>query len=455
MSPLPLSALLAIASVVVTAPAEPTQPNTAVPEVKDAAGDADPAPPGSTENSPAAEPADAPAAPGYLGQITGNNVYVRSGPSGNYYPVAKLQAGAHVRVLGREADWLAIVPPPGCFSLIADAYVDPGDGALGVVNGDNVRVRAGSLLDAEKRYAVQSKLDKGAQVEIVGHLDRTGNEQWGYYKIAPPPGTRAWVAAQYVERIPDGMVAAGDPGDAALTSAQGEGSEDTVEPPSAERTALVGDTPQDGTPPAAAAAMTPEEARVRAEGYRATLQQLDADLRTELAKPLAQRRLNNLIEGFTPLANQDVDDYTAAYAATRISQLRDMQDNIESVGHVRQLGEQVKVDRSTALAARATIRPPKLVPLESGYHIEGELRPSAIYSGGLGPQRYRLVDPSASVPRTIGYLEIPDDVNLNANDFLGRVVGVKAREVTVQPGGVDPIYVYVVEEMVVLDRTTG
>ncbi len=46
-----------------------------------------------------------------LGVITGDNVYVRSGFSTNYYPVTKLNRGKEVTVVGTEFGWLKILPP--------------------------------------------------------------------------------------------------------------------------------------------------------------------------------------------------------------------------------------------------------------------------------------------------------------------------------------------------------
>ena len=80
----------------------------------------------------------------YKAYVTAKDVYVRSGPSTNYYPVAKLNAGVRVTVVGEESGWLAIVPPPDCHSVIDATYVDRDRDKRGVVNGNRVNVRAGS-----------------------------------------------------------------------------------------------------------------------------------------------------------------------------------------------------------------------------------------------------------------------------------------------------------------------
>ena len=115
----------------------------------------------------------------YVGEETVETLNARSGPSTNYYVVTRIQQGARMQVVGKESGWLAIVPPEGCFSLIAAEYVDRGDGVNGVVNADNVRVRAGSELSSHN-YAVQLKLRQGALVKILGEADAE------FLKIAPP-----------------------------------------------------------------------------------------------------------------------------------------------------------------------------------------------------------------------------------------------------------------------------
>ena len=51
----------------------------------------------------------------FVGEINGNNVYVRSGPSDSYYPTTKLSKGTRVIVRGVKFDYLKIEPPAGSF----------------------------------------------------------------------------------------------------------------------------------------------------------------------------------------------------------------------------------------------------------------------------------------------------------------------------------------------------
>jgi len=173
----------------------------------------------------------------YLGVITGSDVYIRSGPAQIYYAVGKLQSGQQIVVRGERhgrSNWAKIDPASGCFSYIAKEFVDINDisakpetetatktspdetsakssatdaGAAplaqadssspiqGIVTGDYVRVRAGSI-KVPPLYArqVQTKLNKGTVVQIIGERD-------DFYKIVSPPGCYFWVALDFVKRL--------------------------------------------------------------------------------------------------------------------------------------------------------------------------------------------------------------------------------------------------------------
>src|SRR5262245_17695528 len=77
------------------------------------------------------------------GEVTGTNVYVRSGAGSNYYPTAKVGPGTRVLVTGERFGWYQIVPPAGSFSYIDTTMVDRQPGAkAGTVNQDRVYVRS-------------------------------------------------------------------------------------------------------------------------------------------------------------------------------------------------------------------------------------------------------------------------------------------------------------------------
>ena len=385
----------------------------------------------------------------YVGEVAVDVLNVRSGPSTNYYVVTRLHGG-HVRVVGEESSWLAVVPPEGCFSLIAAEYVDRGDGVHGVVNGDNVRVRAGSELSSHS-YAVQLKLDRGASVKVLGEAD----EQ--YLKIEPPAGATLWVSGEHIRRLPqealDTELAAAEsvdsppgfeaasPVDEAVSEAEVAKGEAVPETESAK-------AGSESVEQASAAASVP------ADEYRRRLEALDAELKEELSKPLMRRDYAALLPRFAGLAEQEVDNYTSAYARVRVQQIEAAVTMIDGLRQVRQLREEIRTVRKEALAERANLRP---VPVHvgGGFDVEGELRTSALYDSPVGPRRYRLVDPGLTPTRTLGYVEIPPGADIDIGNYLGRRVGVRTHERILQTGDVNPIAIYVAAELVVLDRTAS
>jgi uncharacterized protein YgiM (DUF1202 family) len=105
-----------------------------------------------------------------VAEINSDGVYIRSGAGDNYYPTTKLNKGTQVTVVGAKFDWLKIVPPQGSFSYVAKAFVDKQADGTGIVNRDDVNVRAGSELNAMKT-SVQGKLARGQQVKILEEVD--------------------------------------------------------------------------------------------------------------------------------------------------------------------------------------------------------------------------------------------------------------------------------------------
>lgn len=402
----------------------------------------------------------------YVGEVTVKTLNLRSGPSTNYYVVTRLPEGARVRVVGEESGWLTVEPPRGCYSLIAAEYVDRGDGVNGVVNANRVRVRAGSDLSSHS-YAVQLKLNRGALVKILGQAD----EQ--FLKIAPPAGANLWVSDEYIRRV------SGDLPDAATESAVPEPVDKRAMVPESlddqEAVAEVFDRPlgfdsafpvggsvppgegKPGTAPGGviaeseATAAPPQPRVIPADEYRAKLDTLDAELKAEMDKPLLHRDFATLLPRYRELAEQEVDTYTQAYAGVRIRQIEAANDMVEGLRRVRQLRDDIRTMRKTALSDRADLRPVP-VRIEGGFDAEGELRPSALYNSPVGPRRYRLVDPASAPLRTLGYVEIPPESDIDVTDYLGRRVGVRASERVLQTGEVDLIAIYVASELVVLDR---
>ena len=364
----------------------------------------------------------------FVGEVSGDDVYVRSGPSANYYPVTKINAGTRVNVVGDVEGWYAIVPPDGCFSLIHKNFVDIGDApGDGVVNGQAVRVRAGSALRPDL-YAKQLQLNRGAKVTVLGPYNAD------YLKIVPPEGARLYISREFV--VPAG--GSGQPREAAPIAAPASASTTTSAEP-------VGDSPDDQ----AAASDATDASSATPTSYRGEIEELDAALAAEMREPLLHRDYSSLIARYGVLAEQDDDEYARVYAKSRINQLEEASHGLSAVRELRDLGAKLKRERTTKLVERQQWRVRER-KIGGGYDVIGQLRPSMIWNAPTGPKRYRLVGDELPTPRTIGYVEIPSQSNLDINQFLGRRVGVRAGTTRVETRDVDPIVIYVASEMVVL-----
>jgi len=141
----------------------------------------------------------------YKAYINGDSVHVRSGPGQNYYTVLKMKPGEPVYVYRHDpGGWCAIRPPAECFSWISAEFVEPGEGRMATVKGDQVVARVGSAY-SDIRDVIQVRLDAGEQVEVIeARRLGSGPAAQTWYKIVPPAGEFRWISGQYLDRTPAG-----------------------------------------------------------------------------------------------------------------------------------------------------------------------------------------------------------------------------------------------------------
>lgn len=137
----------------------------------------------------------------YSAYVNAPDVYLRSGPGENYYPVGKLDHGERIEIYRHDpGGWYAMRPPAGSFSWVSAEFIEPRQGNIGVVTGDRVVARVGSSF-SETRDVIQVRLDRGEEVEILeAHEFNSGPAAQTWYKIAPPAGEFRWISGRYVDR---------------------------------------------------------------------------------------------------------------------------------------------------------------------------------------------------------------------------------------------------------------
>ncbi len=376
-----------------------------------------------------------------IADVAANDVYVRSGDSLNHYTICKLQAGDTVTVVGERGEWIEILPPAGTFSLVSGDFVDTADNQSGTINGDNVRVRAGSLLN-ENKYTVQTLLPKGAPVTILGRNPD------GFVRIQPPRGATFWVNRNYVKLRGAGESDAPEPAAARVDSAAADST--------TEAKLATGVSPVATSTPVDIPRKSPTStSSVASAAVRRQLEEIDLAAKAELDKPIHARRLDPVLARYRPIADQTEDDFAREYSKARMEQLGNVAALSAAIDKVNALDEKAKAYRYESLAARSLIPEPTRLTEPMGIEVQGVLKASALYPPDSATPRYRLIDPALGTDRTIGYVEIPADAGVNVQAYLGRYVGVRASAQRIQTGGVDPIPIYIARELLLMDPPQG
>ncbi len=139
----------------------------------------------------------------YTAHIASHQADVLSGPGENYYRVLKLKRGQVVEVYRHDPDgWYAIRPPEDSFSWVSAEFIEPVEGNLGIVTGDQVAARVGTRF-GDTRDVIQVRLDRGEQVQLLEAREfdsGAGPQTW--YQIAPPAGEFRWISQQDIDRAP-------------------------------------------------------------------------------------------------------------------------------------------------------------------------------------------------------------------------------------------------------------
>jgi len=328
----------------------------------------------------------------YRARITGNNVYIRSGPGESYYFCGKLNKGDIVQVVGSKFSWSRILPPPGSFSWIAKSFVrvDPGDQSTGTVTGDAVRVYAGSdYLKSIRAEKLQLKLNKGHKVRILG----VEEDKTEYYKIEPPQGAYLWVKTIYTEPVEGGKGAA-------------------KEQPAAR--------PQPEVKPAEAVAdlIVPDETATESDRLK-LFQKLQKLIKTEKAKPLERQNYAAIKQAMLKLA-AGKDDKAARYARFEAQRIERFELALEVAKQLRlQETQRQKTRKQIESALQAKLAQ---VPDLGRFAVMGKLAKSNIFTVETKPALYRVLDDAG---KTLCYaLPAEAAAGMDLSRFLDKKVGL-------------------------------
>jgi uncharacterized protein YgiM (DUF1202 family) len=317
----------------------------------------------------------------YMAEITGDNVYVRSGPGTNFYDCGKLNIGDKVKVIGKQFSWARIVPPPGSFSWISIQYVsiDPANPTVGTVTGDRVRVYAGSdHVEPLHSTDLQGKLDRGDKVKLLGE------QKDDYYKIAPLSFAYLWVSINYTKSLPNQPVEVAKPTVKPPTVKPTTPKPVEVKPTEAKPTTVPKEVPKEVVAPA------PDTPETLLEKYRALQKQVEA----ERTKPIEKQDYTEIKKVLIEIAENKTAGKAALYSQAVLKQIKGLELVRIVNKEVRLQNEQLQNIRERIAKTRTT----KLAEFKDlgNFAVVGKLKTFTTY----GPGNYRIVDDSG---KTICY----------------------------------------------------
>jgi uncharacterized protein YraI len=326
----------------------------------------------------------------YVGEITGTELNIRSGPGMNYYGCGKISSPAKVVVVGQKFSWSQILPPPGSFSWIFKQYVqtDVNKPGVGVVSGDNVRVYAGADdRDPMVSDSVQLTINKGLKVRIMGAA--VGD----YYKIVPPEGASLWTSSQYIKFI-----------------RKADGIDAKVPKSGIEANSL-------GAKPGVVMEQVDANSR-QLEQYYTIVKQFD----DEKKKPLAEQDYSKIRAGLEALVADSNSGKAADYAKYILRDVARCELAKESAGTVE--NQKAELQKQLVEIDKTHQEKVKSLTNNSKFAIIGIFKPSAVYENR--PTKRFLITDANNIP--ICYAEPANTPNAPADanyaEYIGKQVGL-------------------------------
>ena len=347
----------------------------------------------------------------FIAEVLGTDVYVRSGNSTADYPSTKLSAPDKVTVVAEVFGWAKILPPEGCYSWIykASIKIDPDNPAIGIVDGENVRVWAGSDdIEAARSSGLQARLNKNPDsmddddiVDILPNQPETGE----YYRIKPPAGAYLWISATYLKYVsplnydkPIIVPPRPDAQDDSITMPPSDEQKrpqftNLDEQPQQEPVKIqIEEDQADTTQPAEAPA---PKLNTKENEYLQQCHDLGAKIDEELKKPLNKQDYTSMkgaLENIKQQADAGKASMYAQFLTDRIGRYELAKSVTEDLQKQDQQLELAKENIAKAHQAQL-----EQMPKETGYLYVGTLKPSHVYTGKTGQKRYLLMGTSGKI----------------------------------------------------------
>lgn len=357
----------------------------------------------------------------FIANVTGNNVYVRSGKGTTYYDCSKVNINDKVTVVEESLGWAKVVPPKGSYSWIHKDYVDvKGDSpTVGVLNGDNVRIWAGSdYIEPMRSSSMQTKLNTGEIVELLPDQPETAD----YYKIKSPAGAYLWINCQFLQY--SGPVPLKKP---TVIPMQPPALDKPDIPPSNEtEIPTFKNLDEDKTAAETSAEKSPvkEPFEIGTIGESETLKQcyaLATKIDQELQKPLNIQDYSDIRKMLETIKTSTDEDKTETYAQILLERIQNLE-LVINIANTLKEQDQALAEKKLQIEKAHQAKLKKL-PKETGFIYAGVLKASHVYTQKTGQKRYLIQGPGGKI---LCYVISPSkDVTRQLEGLVGTKVGIQ------------------------------
>ena len=392
----------------------------------------------------------------YIAEVTGTDVYLRSGPGTANYYCAKVDTPKRLIVVNHSYGWSEIIPPEGTFSWVSKDFVDISriNPAIGLVKGNGVRVWAGSgYIEPNRSTSMQVQLNDGDIVKLID----PGLQKSDYYKIAPPPGAHLWVSSEllkYVGPLPrpvltiDPPVKPVDPPTTVGPVVKPGPTVKPVDPPTTVGPVVKpGPKPEDIPPittpiPADVTPGSTEAKRIK-ECY-----EISEKIREELAKPLEIQDHSQLLETLKAILKDPEAGKAQRYAQYQIDQIKGFdlarqagEDTMKQDADLKKIRDQIRQKRAERIAG---------IPDPGRHIVKGKLKASVLFTAKAGQQRYKVLNEAGKI---VCYaIPAPQAAAIDLEKYLNKPVGLKGKIISDSTNPVGLVMFTAIEDLTPVEK---
>ncbi|MFA5362538.1 MAG: SH3 domain-containing protein [Candidatus Omnitrophota bacterium] len=125
----------------------------------------------------------------FIGEITENNINIRSDSTSGAESLSKVNKGQRIEIVSQSYDWYKIRLPLQVACFVKKEFVDISEPGNGAVTGENVNIR---FFPSESSI-IAGRADENEPVTILGETD-------GWYKINPVRNSFGWVHKNFIRK---------------------------------------------------------------------------------------------------------------------------------------------------------------------------------------------------------------------------------------------------------------